>query len=152
MDYHKALQEGTLEIFQTMVFMAIEPLERAVRSDTDDDGPLVTGMIGLSGGIKGMLAVSATEEMAKAVTGAMLGMEVNELNDDVRDAFGEIANMVAGTLKSAGGDQYDMQLAIPTTTIGMALHVSGMRGAQRVQVCFENEFGLLRVELRFLAS
>ncbi len=151
MDYRKALQEGTLEIFQTMVFMAIKPLERAERVAPEGDEPLVTGMIGLSGGIKGMLAVSATEQMAKAVTGSMLGMAVNELNDDVRDAFGEIANMVAGTLKSSGG-QYDMQLAIPTTTIGTALHFSGMRGAQQVQVCFENEFGLLRVDLRFLAG
>jgi chemotaxis protein CheX len=152
MDYHQALQEGTLEIFQTMVFLGIKPLERAERRDLDEGGALVTGMIGLSGGIKGMLAVSAAEKMAKAVTGSMLGMEISELNDDVRDAFAEIANMVAGTLKSSGGGQHDMQLAIPTTTIGTALHFSGMRGAQQVRVCFESEFGLLCVDLRFLAG
>ena len=32
-------------------------------------------------------------------SGTFLGMEVAELDDDVKDAIGEIANMIAGNLK-----------------------------------------------------
>ena len=37
--------------------------------------------------------------VAKDITGTFLGMEVEELDDDVKDAIGEIANMVAGEFK-----------------------------------------------------
>ncbi|MBE0585798.1 MAG: chemotaxis protein CheX [Desulfofustis sp.] len=151
MDYVKALQGGTLEIFETMVMMPILPGPVTEGADGALINARVTGMIGFGGSIKGMIAVSATADMAKAVTGSLLGMEIAELEDDVKDAFGEIANMIAGTLKSAcSRENITIQLAIPNSVVGETLHISGLKGAQRVVTEFSSSVGRLWVELKFI--
>jgi chemotaxis protein CheX len=153
MDYVEALQQGTIEIFETMVMMPITP--GMVTADVDSAliNARVTGMIGFGGSIKGVIAVSATADMAKAVTGSLLGMEIAELGDDVKDAFGEIANMIAGTLKSSCSlAGLTIHLAIPNSVVGDTLRISGLKGAQRVGTQFSSSFGRLWVELRFVEA
>ncbi len=151
MDYAKALREGIEEVFQTMVLL---PLERAAEPmpGTDETSEVrVTGMIGLGGAIKGVLAVHATANMAKSVTAALLGMEVAEIDDDVKDAFGEIANMLAGCLKvSATEAGIAMQLAIPSAVFGETVHFGGLKSATRVVERYDGEDGWLLVELKYL--
>ena len=87
------------------------------------------------------------------ITGAMLGMEVTELDEDAKDAIGEIANMVAGGLKEAlAASGRKIELAIPTTVIGKSIRTSGLSGATRVMVPFSCPLGRFGVELRFILS
>ena len=53
----------------------------------------LTSMIGLGGGIRGLLAIHCPSSVATAITGAFLGMEVENVDDDVKDAIGEIAKI-----------------------------------------------------------
>ena len=39
--------------------------------------------------------------VAMTITGSFLGMDVEEMNEDVEDAVGELANMLGGDIKSA---------------------------------------------------
>ena len=110
--------ESTLEIFTGMVMMEIsvigEPMLKL--------GPLkesITGMIGLAGTHKGVLAVHFPKLLALDVTSRFLGMEVEEINLDVQDAIGEIANMLGGNLKTIlSGQGKDIQLSLPSTIYG----------------------------------
>lgn len=153
MDYVTVLQEGTVEIFETMVMLPIA-LQRVTKdADSRLTDARVTGMIGFGGTIKGMIGVSATEDMAKTVTGSLLGMEIAQLDDDVKDAFGEIANMIAGALKTAcGGNGIDIDLAIPNSVVGERLHISGLKGAKRVVLEFSASTGKLWIELKYLEA
>ena len=56
----------------------------------------VSGVIGLSGGAVGMVVLNLSEAVALKATSTMLMCEATEMNDDVIDAVGELANVVAG--------------------------------------------------------
>lgn len=143
---------ATKDVFSTMVMMEVV------------NGPTMTGqgseivsnissMLGLGGGIRGVLAFHCPARVAQDITGAFLGMEVDELNDDVKDAIGELTNMVAGNLKEFfASTGIDIKLAIPTSVIGESYHISGLFGATRVIIPFESEKGQFWAELKYILN
>lgn len=92
------------------------PLEVDPMSQFQD---CVSAMVGLGGTYSGLVSVHVPSNMAKSFAGAMLGMEVDEIDQDVFDALGEIANMVAGSFKmhiSKGGG--DVRISTPSVISG----------------------------------
>lgn len=141
------LIESTIEIFTGMVMMEIsvagEPLESM--------GPLknsITGMVGLAGTHKGVLAVHFPKQVALAVTSSFLGMEVEEINADVQDAIGEIANMLGGNLKTILSDRgRDIHLSLPSTIYGEEYAFSSQAEVDQVILPFQAPTGLFYVEV-----
>jgi chemotaxis protein CheX len=79
----------------------------------------VSAMVGLAGSYNGVVGVHTPHKLALDFTTGMLGVTVTELDDDVNDALGEIANMIAGCFKqhlSSGGT--DIQLSTPSVVTG----------------------------------
>jgi len=60
----------------------------------------VTAMVGLAGAYSGVVCLHAPRNLAKDFTSGMLGIELSELDEDVHDAMGELANMIAGSFKN----------------------------------------------------
>ena len=60
----------------------------------------ISGVIGLSGRAVGTVVINLSEEVALKAASVMLMTEMTSLNDDVLDAVGELANMIAGQAKS----------------------------------------------------
>lgn len=143
---------GAEEIFSTMLMMEVGSTVLTGEKSVDIVSN-ITSMIGLGGRIRGMLAVHCPAETARRITSSFLGMEVTELDDDVKDAIGEIANMMAGNLKeSFAGGGVDIELAIPTSTIGDTIKLRGVAGATRHLVAFTCDAGPFWVELLYMAS
>ncbi len=152
MDVGQAIVDGTKEIFSTMLMVELEAVE-TINGRGGDIPANITSMIGLGKDIRGMLAVHCPSSVARDITGTFLGMEVLELDEDVKDAIGEIANMVAGNIKiSFADDGKDIELAIPTTIVGESFRTSGMSGAHRVVVHFKMNDGLFMIELKYVYS
>lgn len=108
----------------------------------------LTSMIGLGGGIRGVVAVHCPASVAKSITGSFLGMDKHELDEDVRDAIGEIANMVAGNLKvSFAKTDIMVELAIPTSIVGKGFAVTGMADAARYVAPLKMNGNVFWVEL-----
>lgn len=152
LDIGQEIITATQEVFSTMLMMDIagEDLSAADRSAIQSN---MTSMIGLGGGIRGMLAVHCPAAIAKSITGSFLGMEIDELDDDVKDAIGEIANMVAGNLKIAYANaDVNIELAIPTSVIGESFRISGISGATRHYIAFQLDSGFFWVELMYVLS
>lgn len=144
------LSSGTRDVFSTMLMKELEEGEIVENKKVEMDSNL-TSMIGLGGDLQGMLAVHCPAEVAKAITGAFLGMEVEKLDEDVKDAIGEIANMVAGNLKvSCGEKDIHVELAIPATVIGDKFSISGSSEAHRVNVPLSMDGKLFWIELMYL--
>jgi chemotaxis protein CheX len=79
----------------------------------------LTAMVGMAGTYNGLVSIHVPWPLTLSFTSLMLGMEVTERNEDVTDAMGEIANMVAGSFKqhlSKGG--LDVQLSTPSVVDG----------------------------------
>jgi chemotaxis protein CheX len=143
---------ATQDVFSTMLMLDIDGQDISARRKKEIQSN-ITSMIGLGGGIRGMLAVHCPAIVAKSITGLFLGMEVEELDDDVKDAIGEIANMVAGNLKIAFADAgVGVELAIPTSVIGESFRVTGIAGATRHNISFQLERGSFVVELLYVLS
>lgn len=148
----KYITESVLEVFATMIFIEITPgAPLTGRDDTIDSN--LTSMIGLAGDLRGVLAVHCPEEAAKGITGAMLGMDLDKVDEDVKDAIGEITNMVAGGLKTALlSEGTEIELAIPTTAVGKSIRTSGFTGASRFIIPFTTPVGNFGIELRYVTS
>lgn len=105
-DMARHVINATKEVFSTMVMMDLEdcfPLQESVNHFHCS----VSGMVGMAGLYTGILAIHCPQSFALRITSNMLGMEVDEVGEDVNDALGEIANMLGGHVKmvlSKGGD------------------------------------------------
>lgn len=131
--------DATKEVFDTMVMMTLEdsyPLKEPVTTFHCS----VTGMVGLAGTYTGILSIHCPLPLALRITSNMLGMEVEEVGEDVNDALGEIANMLGGYVKqilSKGG--LDINLSIPTVISGEDYTINSMSDSDCVVIPFLND-------------
>lgn len=152
LDLKNEISVGAKDIFSTMLMIDLGDVQAARGTETAIQSN-VTSMIGLGGGMRGMLSVHCPDVVAREITGALLGMEVEELGDDVKDAIGEIANMMAGNLKiSFAGAGVEVALAIPTSVIGESFRICGLSGANRVVAEFAMPAGSFWVELLYVLN
>ncbi len=150
MDVGQAIIDGTEEVFSTMLMVELET-GKPINGKGGEVESNLTSMLGLGKDIKGMLAVHCPAVVAKDITGTFLGLEVQELDDDVKDAIGEIANMVAGNLKIFFQEHdINIELAIPTTIVGKSFRTAGMSGATRVAVPFTMNGATFLIELKYV--
>lgn len=100
----------------------------------------LTAMVGLAGTYNGLVSIHIPWPLAISFTSLMLGMEVTEIDDDVNDAMGEIANMVAGSFKqhlSKGGS--DIQLSTPSVVNGGDYVVSSGSNLENITLKFATD-------------
>lgn len=142
---------GCKDVFSTMLMVELEA-DNVVEGKTEIKSN-ITSMIGLGGGLKGLLAVHCPSSVAKKITSGFLGMDVEEIDDDVKDAIGEIANMVAGNLKiSFAAIDVNIELAIPTSIVGDSFYVSGIADSTRIVVPFLMDNETFWVELMYIMN
>jgi chemotaxis protein CheX len=147
-DLQKSITDATTEIFETMIMLDIsagDPLKDKINNFKCS----VSGVIGLAGSCKGMLAIHLPDKVAMAITGSFLGMDVTEVDDDVTDAIGELANMVAGNIKmildEAGNN---VTVSIPSCVHGDEYTMDTVSDSERVVIPFDIESGQFLVELQ----
>ena len=147
MDISGKIIDATNEIFSSMVMMEV-----GVKGEvTSTLAPLensITGVIGLAGTHKGVLAMHFPKPVAMAITGSFLGMDVDEINEDVEDAVGELANMLGGSVKSIlSAKGRDIDLSLPTVISGKNYDFQPTREIERVVIPFQCDAGDFIVEL-----
>ena len=148
----KEIVAATQDVFSTMVMMEVEDGPPLIGKGGEISSN-ISSMLGLGGAVRGILAIHCPADTARGITAAFLGMEVEELNDDVKDAIGELTNMVAGNLKVFFSNfDIDIKLAIPTSVIGESYHTSGLFGASRIVVPFVCAKGPFWIELKYMMS
>lgn len=139
---------ATKEVFSTMVMMDVadaSPIHEPVTHFQCS----VTGMVGLAGTYTGILSIHCPKPFALQITSNMLGMDVEEVDDDVNDALGEIANMLGGYVKqvlSKGG--LDISLSIPTVISGEEYTINAMTDSDCVIIPFTFEDSRFLVGLK----
>ncbi len=148
-DYHQIIVAAVEDIFATMLMIDVAAGAAGQDSAVQLPGG-VSGMLGFSGDISGMLSLHCPAPVATGITAAFLGMDVDEINDDVKDAVGELVNMVTGGLKDAlGRHGQEIKLAIPTTIAGRAFRISSKSDVGRVYVPFELDSGTFHIEMKY---
>lgn len=144
------LIEAVKDIFETMIFMSVEKA-----SDDDDSkikGDAIMGLITFQNGTKGCLTIYCSQICARAIATNMLGMNPNDEieDDDVKDAIGEVTNMVMGSMKSRIQDHNTtIQISIPTIIKGQEIenHLAEKENCVVTKICIEDQY---MAEISFL--
>jgi chemotaxis protein CheX len=140
--------ESAKEIFSSMLMMDISALEET-KTEMHPLVDSISGVIGLAGTHKGVLAIHLPHRVAIAITSSFLGMDVEEMNSDVEDAVGELANMLGGNVKSILSEKgRDINLSLPTTISGRHYDYQPNKDAERIFIQFRCETGQFTVELQ----
>ena len=124
-----------------MLMMEITPLEEA-KTEIHPLVDSISGVIGLAGTHKGVLAIHLPHHVAIAITGSFLGM-------DVEDAVGELANMLGGNVKAILSEKgRDIDLSLPTTISGSHYDYQPNKDAERIFIQFQCDTGPFTIELQ----
>lgn len=134
-----------LETFQTMLNCELVRGQPYLRQEPDGSFA-VSGVIGLSGDAIGAVVVGFTKEAALQAASALLMSEATELNTDVKDAIGEIANMVAGAAK-AKLEGLRLAISLPNVVTGPAHEIHFPSDIRPIVIPFESPWGSLRLEV-----
>ncbi len=152
MEFAQKISATTEEIFATMIFLDLAVAEPLTQGK-EDLGCHISAMIGLSGDFNALLGIHCPAEVGLAIGGAMLGMDLDEIDDDTKDALGEITNMLAGGLKEAfAAEGTNLLLAIPTTISGSSYKISAPSGSNRIIIPFDLEVGRFYIDLKYSLS
>jgi len=114
----KHLIDDTRSVFSTMLGLELMhlPLEvDPLRHFTD----CISAMVGLAGTYNGLVSVHQPISLGTKLASVMLDTELQEGDQDILDALGEVANMVAGNFKqhlTKGGS--DIRLSTPSVVTG----------------------------------
>jgi chemotaxis protein CheX len=124
------------EVFETMMGLGCGP----AGDQEATEGETVAALIGLAGALTGTVVVQCSKAGAMRACGAMTGVESTEVDATVRDAMGEVANMVAGAWKG-----YDPELAsrcllsTPTLVVGKRYELFSRRALIRIERSYRFE-------------
>jgi chemotaxis protein CheX len=84
-----------------------------------------------------------------AITSSFLGMDVDEMNEDVEDAVGELANMLGGNVKSILSENgRDINLSLPSTITGQQYDFQPTKEAERIIIPFRCDAGEFTIDLQ----
>ena len=99
----------------------------------------ISGVMGLNGVATGSVVVSMPAQLACLVVGKMLNEPpATELTSDVKDAMGEIINMIAGQAKAAlVKTKYHFTISIPNVVTGPGHEIAHQKGTPNIVVLFE---------------
>lgn len=148
MDMNDKIVDSAKEIFSSMLMMEIS-LSKEPESGSISFNDSISGIIGLAGKYKGVLAIHLPNQVAMAITGSFLGMEVTEIDEDVEDAVGELANMLGGNLKTILSDKgRDIDLSLPSTISGRDYDFQPTKNAERISLPFNCDAGSFKIELQ----
>jgi chemotaxis protein CheX len=129
------IEDAAQEVFGTMLGTLL------IRAH--DKGPAegeVTAMVGLAGALVGVFSVRCSLATANLLASKMLGVSAAEAEYAARDALGEVANVVAGSLinKAPGLDEVCF-LSTPTVISGHDFVLYSPANSNIFEVAFDFE-------------
>ena len=126
------LELATREVFEMMLGCQLQKLE-----DHHPTPPELTAMVGLAGRLCGVLSVRCESKSAVVMAAKMLGIPPNQVNGQIQDAVGEIANMVAGNFKNkVSGMGSGCWLSLPTVISGSDYKCRSLASSGKIEVHF----------------
>jgi len=141
--FYDLLTASAQEVFETMSFQEAIP-DPPVGETVAIEGMSLSATVALGGEISGYLAIHASTEFITSCSRAMAGDDGSEVDPGLlRDTAGELANMIAGTLKRSMSTQLDLfEISLPVIlhSDGHRLFFSGAKQAfPRLLVPFRTE-------------
>ncbi len=145
----KTIETTIIETFDAMMSMALE-VAADVEAAHLEGGNAMVGAIHFGGEVVGVMSFWLTESMARKTTAAMLGIELAEIKsiEEIYDVIGELANIVAGNLKTEFLDVgLTCVISTPSITSGSDFKIDPVDIAPPVKFAFRHQDETVLVEL-----
>jgi chemotaxis protein CheX len=141
--------ESTIHVLKTTSSITAKVGKPFLKTDGVARGD-VSGIIGLAGDVRGSISVSFSEACILPVVSNMFGEKLTELNDEVKDAVGEISNMISGQarqkLELIGRN---LKAAIPIVIMGKNHSISHITKDKIIAIPFTTDSGEFTIEVSF---
>ena len=143
---------ATLHVLKTMAQVDAKPGKPFLKKDDIAIGD-VSAIIGITGAAQGSMALIFTEQCTKDIASNLLGVPFTELNHEVRDAVGELTNMICGDARRRlAVDGFVLQAGIPTIVGGRSHTITHIASGPCLAVPFTTSQGSFMVEVAFSGS
>ncbi len=140
--------EATLNILGTMAQTKAQAGKPYVKTDSVARGD-VSAIIGMMGEASGMVSVSFSAKCIVAIASRMLGEKITQ-KDEIRDAVGEITNMISGQARRLLDEQgRTLQGTLPTIIMGRNHSITHMTDSPILAIPFTTDCGDFTIEVSF---
>jgi chemotaxis protein CheX len=141
--------QATIHVLQTMAATQARAGKPFLKKDKIARGD-VSAVIGLTGEVSGTVSVSFSEASILGIVSRMFGEAAGQLNAEIGDAVGEIANMISGQARqSLEGLGRSLKAAIPSVVMGKGHQIAHITSAPVIAIPFKTENGDFTIEVCF---
>jgi chemotaxis protein CheX len=143
----KPFLQAVENVISTMAQVQVQPGKPYMKKDSTASGD-VTGMISMAGDRNGTISVTFTEGAIKVIVSNMLGEEIKDMGQDVKDAVGELTNMISGQARRGLAEiGMTMNGGIPTVIMGKGHSISHISRDPLLAIPFGTPDGDFTVEV-----
>ena len=138
------ITSSTKTLFETMIMLDLQTDSAFFFEDDTQIKTDVIGMVSFTGKYHGVIALFCSKRFALKVASTMLMTDLTDFTNDVKDAVGEVSNMIAGNVKTKLTAQYgEMNLSIPIVIAGEGLSITAVNNhpvvAETTISCFSKD-------------
>jgi len=145
------LLAATVDILGKVAGMDADVQKPFLKTDPGGKGA-VSGILTLKGNHTGTAAISFSEKCILAVVSKMFGEEITVVDNDVKDAVGEITNMISGqTTQLYEKEGLALKAALDQVLLGDGHVIPHPPGFPVLGIPIDTEPGGITVELCFKA-
>ncbi len=140
---------AAMHVLKTMAEVDARPGKPFLKKDDVAIGD-VSAIIGITGAAQGSMALIFTEQCIKEIAASLLGEPCAELNHVVKDAVGELTNMICGDARRRLAEEgFVLQAGIPTIVGGKGHTITHIASGPCLAVPFQTSQGSFMVEVAF---
>ncbi len=147
----KSIRESTAEVFSTMLAIDLNAEDSFVKDERNVSTDLISSLHFFGDKYMGKIAMFSYGATACHLAGTMLGMEMPEVDEDVKDGMGEIVNMIAGSAKvKLESTMGDFHLLTPWVIAGKNLTTaSPTRGESGLSIESQAQFSWIMTKFTY---
>ena len=141
--------EATVSVLKTMAFLEAIPGKPYLKKGGAASGD-ISGIVGIAGEAEGSLCLSFSKGCILFITSQMLGEEQKEISEEVKDAVGELTNMISGDSRRRLQEMgHSFQGAIPSVISGPGHEVKHITKGPILSIPFSTQAGNFIAEVCF---
>lgn len=146
--YINPIIESTQDFFRTMLGCEAQRVQLGLTKPVPEPRH-ITALIGISGDIRGVVALMLPTETAVRIASAMLDTPLVIVDDTVRDAIAEVLNIIAGGAKARIPTRSGQPNTISLATIvnGSSLNVAYPSKSTWIEIVFKSPLGPFSIRL-----
>jgi len=149
-EYINPFVESVTELFRTMLHATVTRGTVHLSNGIGEPRNLIA-LIGLTGTVRGTVALHLPVNTALKMVNSLLGTENSAIDQTVADGVSEVVNIIAGGAKAKfpNADQEPLKLSLPTLVRGSNVEIDYPSHAIWLDVPFTSDLGPFSLRVTF---